>query len=91
LVILSKFKKIYNFFNKTKEIKPEIMNRYAKKNHKIICVTLFIGPTNEYDTDIANMYLEIGKIYTIDYIDLVAMGSWEDEVYLQEFPNFPFS
>ena len=62
------------------------MNIHAENGHKVICYTHDAG----YDSDKkkALEYLEIGKIYTIDYTDV---HSWHTNVYLQEFPLISFN
>jgi len=62
------------------------MNIYADNGDKVVCHTYEAG----YDSDKerAKEYLEVGKIYTIDYTEV---DSWSTTVYLQEFPLIPFN
>lgn len=62
------------------------MNIYASKGDKVKCITFDAG--YEGDQETAKEYLEIEKVYTIEYTHV---GDWHTKVYLQEFPNVGFN
>lgn len=62
------------------------MNIYAEKGDKVVCDTLNAG--YEPDREIAKKYLEVGKVYTIEYTEV---DDWHTDVYLKEFPNVGFN
>lgn len=62
------------------------MNIYAKKGDKVRCFTLFGGSSD--DEEIAQAYLELAKIYTIEQTEVHA---WHTNVWLKEFPNVKFN
>lgn len=62
------------------------MNIYAKDGDKVICSTLDAG--YEHHKEVANQYLEVGKIYTVEY---TIVDSWHTDVYLKEFPEINFN
>ena len=61
-------------------------NIYAKKGDKVKCKTLSGG--FPYDLQTAQKYLQIGKIYTIDIIEV---HNWHTDVYLMEIPDISFN
>lgn len=62
------------------------MNIYALKGHKVRLETLDAG--YDYQKELVEKYLELGKEYTVDYTDVYS--SYTD-VYLQEFPDIYFN
>lgn len=64
----------------------ETMNIYANEGDKV----KFSYPENGYDYDIekGKKYLEVGKVYTVDYTDV---HSYTTDVYIKEVPNISFN
>lgn len=62
------------------------MNIYAKEGDKVVCYTFDAGYA--YHQEIANKYLVIGQVYTIDHTEV---DSWHTDVYLKEFPEVKFN
>ena len=62
------------------------MKIYALKGHRVKCKTLSAG--YEYDKEVAQKYLEVGKEYVIENTQV---NSWNTDVWLQEFSNIKFN
>jgi hypothetical protein len=62
------------------------MNIYSIYGHRVVCSTFNAG--YEFDKQVAEKYLELGKTYTIDY---TVVHNSSTEVYLLEIPNISFN
>ena len=62
------------------------MNIYSEYGTKVTVTEQ--TAKNGYKSIDVEKYLEIGKVYTVDYTDV---GNSETAVYLVEFPNIPFN
>tara|TARA_R110002074_G_scaffold28069_1_gene80997 strand:+ start:168 stop:431 length:264 start_codon:yes stop_codon:yes gene_type:complete len=62
------------------------MEIYALKGHQIICDDLDVG--YDYQKEIANKYLELGKIYTVEKTQVESSST---KVILQEIPGIEFN
>jgi len=64
------------------------MNIHAKEGDKIIVTEETIKNGSDTDRRRAEKYLEIGKIYTVDSIVVMA---WASRVFLKELPKLTFN
>lgn len=64
------------------------MDIHAEEGHKIIVTEETINNGFPSDRKRALDYLEVGKIYTVDSIDI---GKWSSKVTLKEIPTISFN
>lgn len=61
------------------------MNIFAKKGSKV----RFLNENGwDGEPESASRYLDKGKEYTVDFVDI---GGWCSSVFLKEVPNIPFN
>lgn len=63
-----------------------MMNIYAKRGDKVVCVTFDAGYVGDKET--AKKYLNKNSVYTVEK---TVPHSFDTEVYLQEFPGVSFN
>ena len=64
------------------------MNIYAKEGYKITVTEESIKNGSDTDRRRAEKYLEVGKIYTVDSIVVMA---WTSRVLIKELPKLTFN
>lgn len=64
------------------------MNIYANKGYKVVVKESFLDSEYNYDREKIKKYLEVGKIY---YVDYTVVHSSSTDVYLCGFPNVRFN
>lgn len=64
------------------------MNIYAEKGDKVIVTKDSIKRGYDADKDRAKKYLDVGKVYTVEKLNVYSTHSW---VYLLEFPDKVFN
>jgi hypothetical protein len=64
------------------------MDIHAEEGHKIIVTAETINNGFPSDKKRALKYLEVGKTYTVESIDI---GKWSSRVFLKEIPTISFN
>lgn len=64
------------------------MNIYAEEGSEVFVTQETINNGYESDSQKAKKYLEIGRVYTVDYTEV---GDWHTDVYLKQFPGINFN
>jgi hypothetical protein len=64
------------------------MSLEAKTGHKVTVTKESIKNGSDYDRENAAKYLEVGKVYTVEDLDV---HDWSSSVILQEIPNQEFN
>lgn len=69
-------------------LQHESISLESKQGHKVMVTEKTIGWGRDYDKEQAKKFLEVGKVYTVESMEV---HNWSSSVTLKEIPNEEFN